>query len=119
VHKLRGLVTVHGTIGWRVSITGEQTHNFLSPATFDGSGEIFRNSLPARNVHRGKHSTLAIAYEKDLRPVSAQHDHAIGFAFVLFCACQFATPNRVYLLAPRDELVFPENFDKLVHVLAD
>jgi hypothetical protein len=37
----------------------------------------------------------------------------------LFCACQFATPNRVYLLALRDELVFPECFDKLVHVLAD
>jgi len=97
----------------------EQTHNFLSPVTFDGSGEIFRDSLPARNFHRGKHSTHTIGYEKNIRSVSAQHDHAIGFAFVLFCACQFATLNRVYLLALRDELVFPERFDKLVHVLAD
>jgi len=97
----------------------EQTHNLLSPVTFHGSGEIFRDSLPARNFHRGKHLVPAIGYEKNLRPVSAQHDHAIGFAFVLFCACQFATPSRVYLLALGDELVFPERFDKLVHVLPD
>jgi len=97
----------------------EQTHNLLSPVTFDGSGEIFRDSLPARNFHRGKYSTLAIGYEKNLRSVSAQHDHAISFVFVLFCACQFATPNRVYLLALGDELVFPERFDKFVHVLPD
>ena len=116
---LCGLITGHRTIGWRVGIGVEETHNFLSPVTFDGGGEIFRDSLPARNFHRGKHLALTIGYQKNFRPVLAQHDHAIGFAFVLFCACQFATPNRVYLLALRDQLVLPERFDEFTHVVLD
>ncbi len=116
---LRGLITGHGTIGWRVSIGIEETHNFLSPVTFDGSGEIFGDSLPARNFHRGKHLVPAIRYQQDLRPVSAQHDHVIGFAFVLFCARQFGTPNRAYLLALQNQLVFPERFDEFTHITFD
>jgi hypothetical protein len=49
----------------------------------------------------------------------AQHDHAIGFAFVLLCACQFATPNRVYLLGLRNQLVLPERRDEFAHVVLD
>lgn len=116
---LRGLITGHSTIGWRVGIGIEETHNFLSPVTLDGSGEIFRDSLPARDFHRGKHLALTTGYEKNFRAVSAQHDHAIGFALVLFCACQFATPNHVYLLALRDQFVFPERLDEFAHVVLD
>ena len=113
------LVTRHCTNGWRVNIGVEETHDLLSPFTLYGSGEIFRDSLPARNFRRRKHLTLAVGYEKNLRPVSAQHDDAVGFAFVLFCACQFATPNRGYLLALRDQLMFPERFDEFTHVVLD
>ena len=100
--------------------SGSNRQTTSSPQSlFDRSSEIFCDSLPARNFHRGKHLALAVRYQKNFRPVSAQHDHAIGFAFVLFCACQFATPDRVYLLALRDQLVFPERFDEFAHVVLD
>ena len=113
------LVAGQGTIGSRVSIMIEETHNFLSPVAFDGSGEICCDSLPAGNFYRRKHLALAIGYEKNLRPVSAEDNHAIRLTFALFYACQFPTPNRVYLLALRDQLVFPERFDEFTHIVLD
>lgn len=115
---LRSLITDHGTIGRR-RFRFEETHNFFSPLPLDGSGEMFRDSMAARNLHRGKLVALTFRYQKNFWAVSAQHDDAISFALVLFCACQFATPNRVYLLEFRDQLVLPERHDEFADVVLD
>jgi hypothetical protein len=115
---LRSLITGHGTIGRR-RFRFEETHNFFSPLNLDGSGEMFRDSMPARNLHRRELVALTFRYQKNFGTVPAQHDEAISFALVLFCACQFATPNRAYLLELRDQLVLPEGHDEFAHVVLD